>query len=182
MMDKSRGWMVCGWLAAALAGPAMGAATVDPEAGWAAVAGCAQQVTERARHSCVDQVLRDAGLLTPQMSEQQQRRAFGFDNAAPPAAAAPVPPAPAPAPAAPASARKADPDRMEAQIAAVATSADGGKLVITTSEGAVWRQTEALKVLPPPQAGDQLNIRKGALGSYLCRIGSSASWRCTRSR
>lgn len=182
-------------LAAVAATPAAGAET-DAATGWAAVAGCAQQVTERARHSCLDQVLRDAGLLTPEMSERQERLTFGLGNTAVPAPPAqPVAPAPQvpkavpPAPAAPAprptpAPREvaSQPERMEVEVATVAMSADRRKLIITTTEGAVWRQTEDMEILPLPVAGDRMTVRKGALGSYFCRVGNSVTYRCSRSR
>src|SRR4051812_17811048 len=68
--------------------------TMSAERGWSSIARCAQEDSERARHTCLDRVLRDAGLLTPEMHAQQQRRAFGLDDkpggatASPPADAA----------------------------------------------------------------------------------------------
>jgi hypothetical protein len=166
-------------LAAAVATPA---AETGPsaEAGWAAVTRCAQQDTERARHNCVDQVLRDAGLLTPEVRERQQRRAFGLEQpAAPPAAKAPPAPTAKESPATPAP--ESPPDRVEVQIASVAKSPDG-KLIITTTEGAVWRQTESAENYRLPAAGEQMAIRRGSLGGYLCTPSSKLTWRCARSR
>jgi hypothetical protein len=178
--------IVCGaaWLGIAIA---VTAAEQDPgaEAGWAAVKRCAQQETERAVHSCLTQVLREAGLLTPEVSARQQQRAFGLPQAAPPPPS-PTPPAPVKAPtrttAAPAVPDPAPPpDRVDVQIAAVTSTGDG-RLIITTSDGAVWRQAESLQNPQWPRAGEQMTIRKGTLGSYRCTLPSKLSWRCTRSR
>jgi hypothetical protein len=203
MKFKSEAWYAGGlfvaWATAATT-PAAGAQT-DAATGWAAVAGCAQQVTERARHSCLDQVLRDAGLLTAEMTARQERSNFGLGNTATPAPPAPpvapvaavpkaapaapaavaAPPVPAPAVAAP-RAPEPKPERLEVEVASVATTPDHRKLIITTSEGAVWRQTEDLEILPLPVAGDRMTLRKGALGSYFCRFGKSVTFRCMRSR
>ncbi|MEJ0038031.1 MAG: hypothetical protein WDO68_18470 [Gammaproteobacteria bacterium] len=65
--------------------------TMNAEQGWSSIARCAQEDSERARHTCLDRVLRDAGLLTPEMHAQQQRREFGLEDKAVRA----VPPAPA---------------------------------------------------------------------------------------
>src|SRR5688572_16559715 len=54
--------------------------TMNAERGWSSVARCAQEDTERARHACLDGVLREAGLLTNEMRSKQQRRAFGLDD------------------------------------------------------------------------------------------------------
>lgn len=163
------------------------AAETSAEAGWAAVTRCAQQETERARHDCLDQVLRDAGLLTPELRQRQQQRAFGLSQPAAPPPAAKAPSAPAGEPRASASsepkppAPESPPDRVQVQIAAVASSPDG-KLAITTSDGAVWRQTETLDNRRLPAVGESMTIRRGALGGYLCTLASKQSWRCARSR
>lgn len=187
---KSMREMLC----AACVGAALAVAAATPaaetgsgaEAGWAAVTRCAQQETEPARHDCVDQVLRDAGLLTPELRARQQQRAFGLEQPAapPPAAKAPVtkaPPAPAATPSPATPPPESPPDRVEVEIASVARSPDG-KLVITTIDGAVWRQTESLTNYRLPAAGERMTIRRGALGGYLCTPSSKLSWRCARDR
>jgi hypothetical protein len=68
--------------------------TVNADQGWSAVSRCAQEDTERGRHTCIDRVLRDAGLLTNEMRAIQQRRVFGLDEKA----ARVTPPAPAASP------------------------------------------------------------------------------------
>jgi hypothetical protein len=185
---------VAAMLAAATALAAEGGS--DAEAGWAAVTRCAQQDTERARHDCVDQVLRDAGVLTPELRARQQQRAFGLDRATspvpaapPPAAVQPVAPPPvATAPTAPAPTRSAakaspesSPDRVEVEVASAVAGRDG-KLVVTTTDGAVWRQTESITNYRLPAAGERMTIRKGSLGGYLCTPSSKLSWRCARDR
>jgi hypothetical protein len=172
------------------------AARTQPSAeqGWSSVTRCAQEDSERARHTCLDRVLRDAGFLTNEMSAQQQRRAFGLEAQrapaappAPPSIAPPVaavkevvPPRPAPV-AAPAGAAE-QPDLLEVQLASVQKPADG-KLVLTTSEGAVWRQSESADMPQPPAAGDRMTIRKGALASYRCSFPATRlTFRCVRSR
>jgi hypothetical protein len=164
--------------------PALHAAENDPvrDAGWAAMKDCARLEAERARHECVDKVFRDTGLLTPELLARQEQRAFGL----PPAGQRPVPPPPDPQPAVAVDARSkpapaAASDRVEVQIAAVSRSGDG-RLTITTSEGAVWRQAENLENPRLPGIGERMTIRKGSLGSYLCTLPSKLSWRCTRSR
>lgn len=180
-------------MAAMLATSATMAAS-DPgsEAGWAALKRCAQQDGERARHACVDKLMTDTGLLTPQAREQEQQRAFGLPSSAPlsapvvapppkvPVAAADAVPKPAIPPPTPPAGPVA-PDRVEVQIASVASTHDG-KLIITTTDGAVWRQTENLANPRLPEAGQTMIIRKGSLGAYLCTPPSKLSWRCARTR
>jgi len=64
----------------AVAVPAQTSSTMSAEQGWTSISRCAQEDTERARHTCLDRVLRDAGLLTAEMHARQQRRAFGLDE------------------------------------------------------------------------------------------------------
>lgn len=153
------------------------------EQGWSAVARCAQADSELARHNCLDRVLRDAGLLTSAMRATQQRRTFGLEDrlappARPPAASVPSPTASA----APAPAAQEPPDRLGIQIASVQKALDG-KLLITTTEGAVWRQSESVEMPQPPAAGDHMMIRKGSLGGYRCSVATTnLTFRCERSR
>jgi hypothetical protein len=53
---------------------------MSAEQGWSSVARCAQEDSERSRHTCLDRLLREAGLLTDEMHARQQRRAFGLDE------------------------------------------------------------------------------------------------------
>jgi hypothetical protein len=174
--------------------PAMSAETPDTmnaEQGWSAIARCAQEETERGRHTCLDRVLRDAGLLTPEMHAQQQRRAFGLDDKP---ARAPTPPAPAPeavakppvrAAAATPPAKATSPaqsDVLEVELTKVEKAADG-MLIVSTKEGAVWLQAESVQMPQPPLAGDHMTIRKGSLGGYRCSVVSThLTYRCTRNR
>lgn len=167
---------------------------IRAEQGWSAVTRCAQAESGSARHACLDRVLRDAGLLTEEMGLQQQRRAFGLEDrpavAAPPVAAASAA-APSSAPTTPpvqmpkpldTPTTSASPDRLEIQIASVQKAPDG-KLLVTTTEGAVWRQTEAVEMPLPPRAGERMTLRRGSLGGYRCSVVSThLTFRCERNR
>ena len=85
-----------------------------------------------------------------------------------------APPAPAvhaPAPANPAGLRTTV---RSAQVAG------NRRLVVVTTDGAVWEQTgsEDFHVLPRP--GDAFEIQQGTLGSYRCTFGRSSIYRCRR--
>ena len=139
---------------------------MDADAGWSAVGRCAAVANERARHTCLDDVLRRAGLLTPQVEEKERRRQFG------------TPPASAAAPAAPEA--QAEATKLLVEVASARRAPDG-RLAITTAEGAVWRQTESVEMPQPPAAGDQMTIRQGALGGYRCSVArTNLTFRCER--
>lgn len=164
-------------------------------ANWDAVVQCAKLPGTTARHDCIDQLLRDKGVLDRQREMSDARQSFGQDRrvetkAVP--APAPVPvPAPAPAPAvAPSVAAAAQPTpppppsappelkALQTTIAGVRVGADR-MLVITTAEGAVWRQTQTIEMRILPVKGDAIEIEQGALGSHRCKIGSKY-FRCQR--
>jgi hypothetical protein len=191
-------------------------ATTNAERSWSAIERCAQEDSERARHTCMDGVLREAGLLTNEMRAEQERRAFGLDDkpvrtpprqpapaptpqvaAATPPTATASPPASAPSPQVtapslpPAAARTStdapppapvQPDRLDVERTKV-EKAVSGRFLVTTTDGAVWLQTESVEMPQPPVAGDRMSIRKGSLGGYRCSVASThLTYRCARSR
>ena len=52
------------------------------------------------------------------------------------------------------------------------------KFDITTTEGAVWRNTDALDF--PPKAGAKMHIKKGAIGNYFMKFDGSKAYRGSR--
>ncbi|OJY65954.1 MAG: hypothetical protein BGP16_05970 [Sphingobium sp. 66-54] len=171
---------------------AVGAAQAQPggdaAANWEAVVQCAGRSGAAARHACIDQVLRDRGVLDRERELSDARQSFGQERRAAPAPVPAPAPAPVPAPAAapvaqaPASAPPpAAPPELKAlqtQVAAVRTGADR-VLTITTAEGAVWRQTQTIDMRIPPVKGDTIEIEESALGGHRCKFGSKI-FRCRR--
>lgn len=166
------------------AGGAQAQAGGDAAANWQAVVQCASLSGSTARHACVDQLLRDKGVLDRERELSDARQSFGQDRrvetrAAPApaapvaAAAAPTRAAPPPPPAAP-----ADLKALQTQIAAVRLGADR-MLVFTTAEGAVWRQIQTIDMRILPVKGDTIEIEEGALGGHRCKFGSKI-FRCRR--
>lgn len=166
------------------------------EAGWAAMARCAAIAQDGARHACADEVMRKAGLLASDRARAEaktaeRRKTFGLQL--PPPRPAPAPKAPAPvkqasaAPAAkaakpakaPAPPPVEDENSLEVTLAKVVMDGEG-KLVLTTSEGAVWRQVESVAVRPEPASGQKMVIQGAALGGFLCKPNRWTSFRCIR--
>jgi len=164
---------------------------MNAEQGWSAITRCAQEESERARHTCLDHVLRDAGLLTNEMRAKQQRKAFGLDEKAARTPPAPPPPAPTPpvtkatppvAAATPPATTPQQPDVLDVELVKVEKAANG-RVVVTTSDGALWLQAESVDMPQPPVKGDRMTIRKGSMGGYRCSVTSThLTYRCTRSR
>jgi hypothetical protein len=168
-----------------LAGSGAQAQAGDTGANWDAVVQCARLSGATARHDCIDQLLRDKGVLDSQRELSDARQSFGQDRrvetrAAPVAAHAPVI-APSVTAAAPPPPRPSAPPELKAlqtQIASVRVGANR-MLVITTAEGAVWRQTQTTEIRTLPVKGDAIEIEQGALGGHRCKIGSKM-FRCQR--
>jgi hypothetical protein len=130
------------------------------EARWAAIAQCAAIHDDDARHACSDNVLRDAGLL-PDAADA--KASFGLQR---------------PAPSAP---RQRDDERLEVTLASVEQAGDG-KLVLTTTDGAIWRQVESDTVHQLPVQGQTMKIAKKSLGGFMCEPSRYVAFRCFRIR
>jgi hypothetical protein len=59
---------------------------------------------------------------------------------------------------------------------------DGGDWVMTTREGAVWRQVNDDKPYRAPHAGSQVAIRPAVFGGYFCQVDRQPPIRCVRDR
>jgi hypothetical protein len=133
---------------AALAADAPG--TMNAEQGWSSVARCAQEDTERARHTCLDRVLRDAGLLTDEMHARQQRKAFGLEDKP---ARARVPSRSAPATASAAQASSTGPSSNTGPSSSTAPSSNTGTSSGTAlASGAVPASSAAASAPAPAVA------------------------------
>ena len=167
-------------------------APMNAERGWSAIGQCAGR-SERDRHACMDDVLRQAGLLTPAAEASDRRRQFGLEGeparvpAPTPAPAMPTPPAVRTAPttpaqsAPPAETASGTAERLQVEVVRATTGTDG-KIVLTTADGAVWRQLDSDTIRQVPRAGDRISIRKASLGSYLCSLPSQITFRCRRTQ
>ncbi len=56
------------------------------------------------------------------------------------------------------------------------------KLLLITTEGAIWEQTDQVEVQPGPKEGQSMTIRRGPLGGFFCDVNKWKSVRCTRTR
>ncbi len=173
-------------------------AATGAEEGWAAMKQCAALVDDRARHACTDEVLRRADLLPgAEAREAERRRQFGLQQPSRPATAATAPaPRDSPAPRGPSApgaspqpgakpAPGQPPERapraVELTLSAVDIGPDG-KLVLTTAEGAVWRQVESRAVRPLPAKGEKLRIEPTSFGGFMCQSDRWTAFRCYRLR
>ncbi|MDZ7588864.1 MAG: hypothetical protein U5J78_06930 [Parasphingorhabdus sp.] len=73
----------------------------------------------------------------------------------------------------------ADFQQIESVIKSVRSQRDG-KYVFTLEDGAVWRQTETTPTLRTPKSGDPIEIKRGALGSFLAKIKGGKGFKVLR--
>jgi hypothetical protein len=169
------------------------------EDGWAAMKRCAALAEDKARHACTDETLREAGLLgaverRPTEGREAADSPHAADNSyaaesarsaetARPAESAPaivsrqsfgLPPPPAPKP-------SPSDTRLQVTLANVAQSGDG-KLVLTTTDGATWRQVESEAIRPMPAQGQTMTIARKSLGGFMCESAQRVAFRCYRIR
>jgi hypothetical protein len=71
--------------------------------------------------------------------------------------------------------------KLAVTLASVEQRGDG-KLVLTTTEGAVWRQVESEAFRPLPAQGQTMTIAKKSLGSFMCESANRVAFRCYRTR
>lgn len=64
-------------------------------------------------------------------------------------------------------------------LASVVDTAVGHILMIST-DGAVWEQTDGDAIQSRPSPGDTVEISKGMLGGYMCQVTRWQSVRCQR--
>lgn len=70
-------------------------------------------------------------------------------------------------------------DHLSVELSAAHRDANG-KWVLTTTDGAVWRQTDEFDLGEDPHAGSKMVIQNGVAGSFFCKIDGQAQVRCAR--
>jgi hypothetical protein len=193
--------MVKSILAAGAAGVLLvsGAAAQAQQAGtppsWNTLVRCAEMGQEDARLACYDEAMRSAGYQPkPEEVAAEKRRRFGLslpqinvlkhhekeegEQAAGGAAA--------PAPEKHAKHQKAQApeseDEITVELSQVATLQPDEKLVMFTSDGEIWQQTDTTPVTPLPREGDTVHIHKGKISGYFCDVNKYQAVRCKRER
>jgi hypothetical protein len=180
----------------------------DADAGWSAIKQCAGIAKDNARLSCVDGVLRKAGLMPTHSAAPAAKSSTATPS--PTGTAGPTASTAAPTAAkAAASSSSAQPQdsgadfglqprtfpkpppkdkqasaaerKQEVTLTRVDQAGDG-KLLLTTTEGAIWKQVESAPVRPVPTAGQTMTIEKATLGSFLCEPSKYVSFRCVRAQ
>lgn len=179
---KARYWIVGGCVLLA-SGTGLAQTGASPVERWQQVVACAAQPSNAGRHACIDAVLRAAGVLSPEREAEVNRQNFGRET---PLVAPSPPPPPPPVAAAsgatppPATVAPAQPlQGIATQVAAVSQGGDR-KIVVTTIEGAVWRQIDGSPIRRLPRVGESFEVNEGAMGGYRCTFNGNTTYRCER--
>ena len=148
---------------------------------WDALVRCAQTPDESERLACYDAAMHAAGyapdaaavsavhhksfgLSMPKVNVFKQKKR---EEGAKIAGAAPAP-------------IEESPNQIEVTIDQIAITQPAGKIVIFTSDGQIWRQTDTTTVNSMPKEGDTLSIHKEVLGGFFCDVNKYQSVRCSR--
>ncbi len=73
-----------------------------------------------------------------------------------------------------------DENQVSVVLSEVALIQPLNRLLMTTTDGAVWAQTDNAPVTRMPRAGDTVRIERGVIGGYLCAINKWSKVRCER--
>lgn len=60
--------------------------------------------------------------------------------------------------------------QIEGEIVSTAFNADGG-YIFRLADGSRWSQTDGKPIALPPESGDKVVVKKGALGSFILSVG-----------
>lgn len=170
-----------GALQVAAAAPARAQSAPHDPPSWETLSRCADMIDSAKELECYRAAMKAAGYRrNAERDAAEQRKGFGLSlpkfaakpekgnaQAAAPGAAAPEGP-------------NADHDKVEVTIAEVAFMRPLNQLLIVTTEGAVWAQTDTEPVNFEPKRGQTMEIRRTAFGGYFCKFDRSNAVRCER--
>jgi hypothetical protein len=157
---------------------------------WETLVRCAGMADQDARLSCYDAAMRAAG-YSPKPAEvaAEKRKRFGLSfpkigaikKEARQEGAQAAAPAGAPAPSEPAKTEE-DEGRVTVTLDDVAILQPSKHLLLFTTDGAIWAQTDNETVAPLPKSGQTITIRRNAFGGYFCQFDKRTAVRCERKR
>jgi hypothetical protein len=131
-------------------------------------------LADAARLACYDRAMaatRKAGadvvVVDRQAVEARRRQSFGFKVPSFALSGRPVAEPPA--------------DRLTVELAG-ADQDEAGDWVMTTRDGAVWRQVNDERPYHAPHAGSQVAIKPAMFGGYFCAVDRQPAIRCVRDR
>jgi hypothetical protein len=155
-------------------------ATGTPPA-WGTLVGCAQTANAKDRLACYDSAMRAAGYApNPEAVAAEHRKTFGLTvpsinlgghkkKTEEAQAGAASPP-------------EENPNEVDVTVDQVAITQPTGKVIIFTSDGQIWKQTDTTSVNSYPKEGDTIHIHREVLGGYFCDVNKYQSVSCVRAK
>ena len=70
--------------------------------------------------------------------------------------------------------------RVDVTVDQIAVTQPTNKVIIFTTDGQIWQQTDTTQINTYPKEGDTLEIRKEILGGYMCDVNKYQSVNCKR--
>ena len=174
-------------LAIAVAAPAAAQPVpAGPPPSWDALIPCAQKADPVEGFKCYQGALRAAGYApNPEIAATERRRKFGLPSlpllshkpdSKPTSKSAQGQPGPAPA----AAPQEEPQDRVTVALEQVALIPPLNRLLLVTTEGAIWQQTDSETVSPTPKPGASMTIVHGRISGYFCQFDRVTKVRCVR--
>ena len=73
-------------------------------------------------------------------------------------------------------------DEIIVELTQVATVQPDERVILFTTDGGIWQQTDGVRPFPMPKEGDMITIHRSVLGGYTCDVNKYKSVRCKRIR
>jgi hypothetical protein len=160
---------------------AAGAHAQNAPPAWDTLVRCAQTPDESARLACYDAAMRAAGYSpNPAAVAEEHRKGFGLTMPKVTVLKKHKREEGAKTAGAPAAPEQENPNRIELTVDQVAVTQPVGRVVVFTSEGQIWQQTDTTEINTLPKEGDAFVVRKEALGGYFCDVNKHQAVRCKR--
>ncbi len=159
-----------------------------PPPGWGALMRCAAMSDGDAELSCYRAAMKDAGFVAgPSVAAAEHRRRFGLAmpslnllKHAPKERAAAAAKAGRSAQVGDQAVAEVDEDLLTVEIDEVSLIPPWNKLLLVTTDGAVWVQLDTESVNPRPKKGQTIQIRRTRFGGYFCKFDRVTAVRCNR--
>lgn len=115
----------------------------------------------------LQQALRDGSIVVIDQAAAQEhtRASFGLRNSSP----------------LPSTFEVQEPEQLSSTIASTTRTGEG-RYRFNLSDGSSWIQVDSDPVRRTPRAGEEVNVRRAALGSYFLRIGKGRDIRVNRTQ
>jgi hypothetical protein len=180
-----------------LAGRAVSQARGGTPPSWDTLVRCAQMANDSASLACFRAAMSAAGYgPKPEEVAAEKKRLFGLaipeiklqrrvaKEEGEQTGAQAAGPSEAPAVEAAASRARAetDEDRVTVELSEVALTQPMNRLLLFTTDGALWAQTDNTRLSRLPKAGQSMEIQRGVIGGYLCKVDKWTKVRCERRR